>query len=290
MARLMYVGMTRAVETTVLTGKKPAPELLNNLGISSLVTWKAGTEDSPDGVVQIADGPALPTRVEELAPEEAEDSPTDWTPRFSDALADRSGIVFPPARFAASSLDSAGHEAAVRAVAELGSRLAEHGSDDWGAVGSAVHAYLGTEFSVLDAAQQQELAQRIVARWQVESTIDASLLLTAGERFESYLDAEFPGWTRHREAAIGWRPDNQVMEGWIDLLLEGPDGFVLVDHKTYPGKDPEGHVREKYLGQMAAYRDAVFAATGKPVLRNLIHFPALGRVYEIEPVVAGAAR
>jgi hypothetical protein len=44
-------------------------------------------------------------------------------------------------------------------------------------------------------------------------------------------------------------------------------------------------VREKYLGQMAAYRNAVLAATGKPVLRTLIHFPALGQVYEIEPVV-----
>jgi ATP-dependent exoDNAse (exonuclease V) beta subunit len=71
------------------------------------------------------------------------------------------------------------------------------------------------------------------------------------------------------------------MEGWIDLLLEGPDGFVLVDHKTYPGNDPAGHIREKYLGQMAAYREAVSAATGKPVLRTLIHFPALGRVCEI---------
>jgi ATP-dependent exoDNAse (exonuclease V) beta subunit len=71
------------------------------------------------------------------------------------------------------------------------------------------------------------------------------------------------------------------MEGWIDLLLEGPEGYVLVDHKTYPGSDPEGHIREKYLGQMAAYRGAVLAATGKPVLRTLIHFPALGNVYEV---------
>jgi ATP-dependent exoDNAse (exonuclease V) beta subunit len=71
------------------------------------------------------------------------------------------------------------------------------------------------------------------------------------------------------------------MEGWIDLLLEGPDGYVLVDHKTYPGNDPDGHIREKYLGQMAAYRGAVLAATGKPVVRTLIHFPALGSVYEV---------
>lgn len=121
-------------------------------------------------------------------------------------------------------------------------------------------------------------------RWGVDGTVNSSLVITSGVRFESYLDAEYPGWIRHREAAIGWRPENQVMEGWIDLLLEAPDGFVLVDHKTYPGKDPEGHVRDKYLGQMAAYRNAVLAATGKPVVRTLIHFPALGSVYEVSEV------
>jgi ATP-dependent exoDNAse (exonuclease V) beta subunit len=74
------------------------------------------------------------------------------------------------------------------------------------------------------------------------------------------------------------------MEGWIDLLLEGPDGYVLVDHKTYPGNDPEGHIRDKYLGQMAAYRKALVAAAGKPVLRTLMHLPALGRVYDVVPI------
>jgi hypothetical protein len=33
--------------------------------------------------------------------------------------------------------------------------------------------------------------------------------------------------------------------------------------------------------------NSVVAAPGKPVLRTLIHFPALGQVYEIEPVAAG---
>lgn len=73
-------------------------------------------------------------------------------PQFSDVPVDLPTIVRQPANFAASSLDSAGHEASVNAMAELGPRLAEHGSDDWGAAGSAVHAYLGTQFSVLNPA------------------------------------------------------------------------------------------------------------------------------------------
>lgn len=284
MSRLMYVGMTRAIETTVLTAKNGKPELLNNLGIASLVSWATGGDNSPEGLIQIADGEGLPAVVAELVPLDAVAAAAAWTPRFSDPLSGPSGAPALPARFAASSLESAGHEASIAAVADLGSHLAEHGSDDWGAVGSAVHAYLGTQFSVLCMEDRHDLAERIITRWQVANTIESSLLINAGDRFESYLDAEFPEWVRHREAAIGWRPNDQVMEGWIDLLLEGPAGFVLVDHKTYPGSDPEGHIREKYLGQMAAYRDAVLAATGKPVLRTLIHFPALGRVYEISEV------
>ena len=284
MSRLMYVGMTRAVETTVLTAKSSRPELLNNLGVTALVSWSTEDEGSTEAVIQVADGEGFPSIVQELEPLEVVPTAPVWTPRFTDALSAPSGAVGLPARFAASSLDSSGHDAAVTPVAELGSRLAHHGSDDWGAVGSAVHAYLGTQFSALTPAEQRDLAERIVERWQVEGTVDPSLLITSGDRFEAYLDTEFPQWARHREAAIGWRPDHQVMEGWIDLLLEGPDGFVLVDHKTYPGNDPESHVREKYLGQMAAYRNAVLAATGKPVLRTLIHFPALGRVYEISDV------
>ncbi|WP_056346982.1 UvrD-helicase domain-containing protein [Arthrobacter sp. Soil762] len=281
MSRLMYVGMTRAVETTVLTAKNGKPELLNNLGVAGLVSWSKEDENSTEGIIQVDDGEGFPAFVEELEPFDAVQTAAVWTPRFADALSTRSGAAALPARFAASSVDSTGHDAAVAAVAELGSRLADHGSDDWGAVGSAVHAYLGTQFSALSAPERRDLAERIVARWQVAGTVDPSLLITSGDRFEAYLDIEFPEWVRHKEAAIGWRPDHQVMEGWIDLLLESSDGFVLVDHKTYPGNDPAGHVREKYLGQMAAYRNAVLAATGKPVLRTLIHFPALGRVYEI---------
>ncbi|QOD04354.1 exodeoxyribonuclease V subunit beta [Pseudarthrobacter sp. BIM B-2242] len=284
MSRLMYVGMTRAVKTTVLTAKNGKPDLLNNLGVASLVSWVKQDEDSTDGVIQVADNDGFRAFVAELEPLDTVLTAAVWTPRFTDAESSPSGAAALPARFAASSLDSSGHDAAVTAVVELGSRLAEHGSDDWGAVGSAVHAYLGTQFSALSPADRQDLAERIVERWHVEGTVDPLLLITSGDRFEAYLDSEFPGWVRHREAAIGWRPENQVMEGWIDLLLEGPEGFVLVDHKTYPGNNPGGHIREKYLGQMAAYRSAVLAATGKPVVRTLIHFPALGSIYEISAV------
>ncbi|MDQ0665411.1 ATP-dependent helicase/nuclease subunit A [Arthrobacter ulcerisalmonis] len=297
MARLMYVGMTRAVETNVLTGKGNIPSLLNNLGVESLLSWSAAEEpeasgseagpiedpESPgtSGTLSIDGGAAFSARVATLEPAEQAVAVPAWAARFTDAPSKQPSAVHLPSRLTASSEGSDVDKAIVFLAAELGRRLAEHGADEWGAVGSAVHAYLGTEYGSLDGGQQLDLAERIIARWKVGHLVAPELLVTSGTRLEAYLDSEFPDWIRHREAAIGWRPENRVMEGWIDLLLEGPEGYVLVDHKTYPGSDPEAHVREKYLGQMAAYRNAVLAATGKPVLRTLIHFPALGSVYEV---------
>ncbi|WP_369046804.1 UvrD-helicase domain-containing protein [Sinomonas sp. P10A9] len=285
-ARLMYVGMTRAAHTTVLTAKNGSPSMLNDLGIEGLVGWKAGGEEA----VVVGQETKVPARVAALEPAEAVAPDGEWSPRFVDAPVAGAAVVRLPARLKASEALSPMVErseaesrspAAIRKVAHLGTPLATHGSEDWGAVGSAVHAYLGTHFRALDESDRTRLAERLVDRWGVSHTVSAQLLTTAGERFEAWLDDEFPGWNRHREAAIGWRPNGQTMEGWIDLLLEGPDGFVLVDHKTYPGNDPEGHIRAHYLGQMDAYQRAVEAATGRPVQRILMHLPALGKVFEI---------
>lgn len=287
-ARLMYVGMTRAAHTTVLTAKNGTPSMLNDLGIEGLVAWKAGEEPSA-GAVTVCRDTAVPARLACLQPAEAVTDDGEWSPRFVEGRPAGGAVVRRPARLKASEVPAAGLEADIREAAVLGTSLVSHGSEDWGAVGSAVHAYLGTEFRALDQTGRARLAERLVTRWGVGRTVGPSLLTAAGERFEAWLDTEFPGWARHREAAIGWRPDGQTMEGWIDLLLEGPDGFALVDHKTYPGHDPAGHIRAHYLGQMDAYQRAVEAATGRPVLRVLMHLPALGRVFEVVRGAGGSS-
>ena len=61
-----------------------------------------------------------------------------------------------------------------------------------------------------------------------------------------------------------------------------PSGeIVLVDHKSYPGEDPVGHVRRNYLGQMATYAQALTAAGVAPS-RILLHLPLRGEVLEVQ--------
>jgi ATP-dependent helicase/nuclease subunit A len=67
------------------------------------------------------------------------------------------------------------------------------------------------------------------------------------------------------------------MQGWIDMLLELPDGYVIIDHKSYPGSDSEEHAKQ-YAPQLAVYRSAIEKTTGK-VIATLIHMPVIGKVF-----------
>lgn len=278
-SRLMYVGMTRAKETTILTAKSNQPQLLNLLGVPSLMSWSGEAEG---GLLNIAGSPPLSARIMSLDGQEAVTDQALSRLQFTDPEDPQPLPVYLASRLTASSEPSLGHETKVLLASELGPRLAERGSEEWGAVGSAVHAYLGTQYPSLDKGAQVQLAETIVHRWGVREVVSPDLLVESGQRLQSFLDAEYAGWKVHREAPIGWRTENRVMEGWIDLLIEGPEGCVLVDHKTYPGHEAEQHIRESYLGQMAAYRQAL-AAAGKTVIKTLIHLPALGQIYEVMP-------
>jgi ATP-dependent exoDNAse (exonuclease V) beta subunit len=61
----------------------------------------------------------------------------------------------------------------------------------------------------------------------------------------------------------------RLLEGYVDLLYRGPDGLVVVDHKTADTTDPAELDRrvQGYRLQGAAYALAVGQATGEPVVR-----------------------
>ena len=91
--------------------------------------------------------------------------------------------------------------------------------------------------------------------------------------------------TWHRELPVRRRlPDGSVLSGTADLVLETPEGLVVVDHKSYPGSTAEALARAaKHAGQLAAYAETVAEAWGKPVLGTFIHLPVGGIVVPVMP-------
>jgi ATP-dependent exoDNAse (exonuclease V) beta subunit len=68
-----------------------------------------------------------------------------------------------------------------------------------------------------------------------------------------------------------------VVAGFADLVAVTSAGFVLIDHKTFPGELEVALERIRdYSGQLAAYAAAIEAATGLAPAGLWIHLPILG--------------
>jgi ATP-dependent helicase/nuclease subunit A len=305
-ARLLYVALTRAQCHSIMAFGDPRGKnnVLNAAVEEELLTWdlpEIGEDSVPSvdeaGEVQIKNRRAkgsenaslhtgLPIRIcayplssemspEARSPQRSFYAHTDIPMRRS--AKEATGL---PARFTASSVGSEGIDAEVSVVANLGEPLVDKGGKDWDLVGDAVHAYLGLPLSSLTEEMAEDAADRILHRWNAGTVLSTELLVEIGRRWTQWIDVTFPGAEVLTEQPIAWRNEvGQVMEGWIDTLLElSNDQHALVDHKTYPGTDPIGHIRENYLGQLAIYAEALEAPARSRPSQVLVHLPLLGAV------------
>ena len=66
-----------------------------------------------------------------------------------------------------------------------------------------------------------------------------------------------------------------IGEGFVDLLVDEPDGLVVVDYKTDRVSGVmAADVAGRHRLQVAAYANALEAATGRPVSRCVLVFVA----------------
>jgi len=105
-----------------------------------------------------------------------------------------------------------------------------------------------------------------------------------GESLRRWAEARAPGATWHREWPLhSTQPDGTVLRGIADLVLETPEGLLLIDHKSFPGAVAEALERAAgHAGQLAAYARALKAATGHAVLGCFIHLPLSGMLVPVE--------
>jgi ATP-dependent exoDNAse (exonuclease V) beta subunit len=73
----------------------------------------------------------------------------------------------------------------------------------------------------------------------------------------------------------------QRIEGFIDMLVETGNGWILIDHKSFPGKRSEWSTEAvSYSGQLALYREALNKLK-LPVVSMWIHFAVGGGLVEV---------
>jgi ATP-dependent helicase/nuclease subunit A len=192
---------------------------------------------------------------------------------------------YPPAWLLPSALpaDGDGSSSGVAEVPiEIGSRLPITGSPDMRLLGEAVHGFLAADRASRPRAEREVMASNILDRWGASGTIQPASLIEASDRLERFVAARWPQARRHKEVPVFSRIGDQRASGRIDLLLETDDGFVIFDHKTFPGApDTWMEKAQEFAPQLRLYGQVVTQATSKSVQAAFIHMPVVGVVIEV---------
>ncbi len=148
-----------------------------------------------------------------------------------------------------------------------GSAVAPHRRGRTGsAIGRAVHATL----EVIDFAEPLDLDAQVRRQCELEAVEDLADQAAAMVRSALASDAVrlAATSTHHRELYVAAPVGGRVIEGYIDLLVETPEGLVIVDYKT-DSVATESDVDTKlatYELQGAAYAVALEESTGLTVV------------------------
>ena len=304
--RLLYVGMTRARRELVLAIRlksdgTPKSEWLDELTDAAgkqVIEWPRLDPNRIDAhdVFLTAAGKEFETTVRSLDPIDGPASQTSTTPEPPflqplPATPEAHRAAHPPAHISPSALEespesivaSASEVSAARIslFADLGDRIPIRAQVDDAVLGTAIHAVFAAAYPGVPRDRLKTVAERVLARYDVAHAVSAADLLEGYTRLERLIALNWPDARVHREWPVSIRlPNGQRAHGWIDLLLETDDGPVIIDHKTFPGRDAAERIT-RYVPQLSVYRQAIEAAGHGPVRGCFIHLPVLGEIYEV---------
>lgn len=289
--RLMYVGVTRARDGLVFVMRRTDKDELKTGWLDELsdasstpvLSWPLGK-----GAQKLTAGKgSFPVHVRTYDGTSAEEVASPSQQDSSFIMSPVEAVLQVAARRAPSSVPASLEKAfEVKLRAKLGERLPLAGKSDMDRVGSAIHAFLGMDNTSVSEAIRRKQADSILKRWDVAAVISTEQLLAIHERLYVFIRSYYPDAIVRTEWPIMIQQGNhQITQGWIDLLLELPEGYVVIDHKSYPGVDVQG-LATRYAGQLGIYQQALEAMSGKRVLESLLHLPLLGKVVGIEQVSA----
>ena len=270
--RLAYVGLTRARDRLVLALPARTPEdAWRHSFLADFAVPKGESLTLPNNVT-------IATSAEAIAPADAERQPLPYAPRWFPKR-DRAAH---PRKFLRPSDAPPAETAAIGEVLAFGERIAVRG-DELTDVGSGLHTVIAAELvNPLAAAEAVARAEAILAAWHIDLRLDAADAVAAAERFRAFLRERFAPTALQVEAPVFHRlRDGRVVRGFVDLLAETADGWLVIDHKSSPqSKATWRREALAYAGQLAAYRDALVAANRK-VAGCWVHFAVTGGLVEV---------
>lgn len=278
--RLLYVTLTRARDYLVLC--------LNNKGVPwlDLALLKAKLTLPPlDGektaVCEWGDkGTKIKFQVQ-ISKEAAS------LPLAADAgkwLSERVGRKsYPSARVNPSSMELPdGITVSVRKPIVTGKLITLRGKPSYEYLGNAIHGFIAVDFDGKSPqADRIALLDGLLSRHEVTGVVPTTEVLANCDGFYKFAEGLCP--TRvYTEWPLQMKFGNQLLVGTADMLLDTPAGWVVIDHKTFPGPQSQWvQEAEGYAGQLRAYSEALKLATGKAVAALYIHYAIGGGVVQV---------
>ncbi|CAN5258189.1 UvrD-helicase domain-containing protein [soil metagenome] len=259
--RLLYVGMTRARDYQILalTGRPTA--WLDELCDEADQAHVHLAVDSLD-----IGGTTFAARGAPIAPAEAPVIQTDH--QRPSVLR----VVHPPLRINPSKANYEG-SVTIGERYRLGGRLTLAGNSDMNAVGEACHRFFAYDDLAYEDGARLQRAHWLLRSWSAPQ-LAAADLLESSLRLQRFVAERFPVSRVMREWHIHAQAQAQLIAGRIDLLLDTPEGFVVFDHKSFPGVlEIDGERLQAFAGQAAMYAQALESVTGRPCHQFWLHQP-----------------
>jgi hypothetical protein len=172
-------------------------------------------------------------------------------------------------------------------IERLGTALAFTGGYDDEVLGNAVHAFLAADVEGLAGERRREIAEGLISAAGLSGAVRSEAFVGAGDELRAWVERRWPGarWYREMpiEGTVASEEGERRVSGVIDLLLETDEGWVVIDHKTFPGTS-EGAWRKKcgeFVPQLVAYGRLVEEAGLGAPRSTWVHLPVGGGVVEI---------
>ena len=288
--RLLYVGLTRARDQVIfaLNSKAPTKEELKanpEAGNTLQTAWLDSLSDKPVMTFPAEEGPgelkvgtaSFPLETRHFSPAETI-VPLPSPAVFADKPCDISGFHPVPARLSPSGETC--DDGAATLLAKWNYRSTVKCEEDkFNLLGNAFH-----NFIALNPKQDRlAIAERLLKNWTVENSISPETLLECADNLYRWIAETWQNAKISCEVPMTYHDENGTLyQGFIDMLLELPDGYVIIDHKTHPMAHDAQDYAADCAGQLRLYRKAVEAATGKSVKQTIIHLPNLGMCFAVK--------
>jgi ATP-dependent exoDNAse (exonuclease V) beta subunit len=284
----MYVGVTRAKDEVIFFAKKKTkngnssgepqiswleaisgePLFMDNFMKEGSAKWKIGDSQKEFDV-----------EMELLPDQDGGDAEMPSAAGWIDAIVEKP-VNYLNSKFSPSSMEGKDVGAAIGEKVEIGEGIGVTAFSKPEELGDCVHSYLAVAEIEKDGGQQ--LAEKVVRQWGVETIMEHDKLVLAGKQLRGFIDGRWAGATIHTEVPMSVElPTGQTSEGFIDMLVETQDGYIIIDHKMVRTLNEE-KLKIAYGAQLQCYRNAVEKATGKKVLQTFLHLPNQGICLELK--------